>query len=349
MTAGMALSTLVFRYAQTVSLTPPSVAPPPYTGSVTEAQKLYISARTATSELLFKLAFTTLAALIGVEASESTRIRLSQRSVFAAAGLLFTSLFAAFLFQIGISHCMEASLDDMFGPILAYPILLQFWFLFAAAAIVAAALFRKPRRAAMAAAMFVVLATPVAAAPAYRDCVRTWAESQSIPLPAKASVDAEKLIKRLAAVQELEVAPADRCAVASTILDAVRYTALRDGKPAAGQEAGTALASMLHDARKAAESPNLSPGELVQQLLSIAEIWTVASGILDIDAAKTLFVTITDRSGGRPTQWHAYTRCRLRLPPGKYNVRAAEGTRIVFDKDVQLDRDARVPLRVGTP
>jgi hypothetical protein len=348
MLLGMIVATLVFRHAQTLALAHPAPrSTQPYTGHVTDAQQLYIEARTATSELLFKLAFAALTALIGIEASEGARARFPQRGLFAAAGLLFTSIYAAFLFQNGVGLCMEASLDDMFGPILAYPIVLQFWSLFAAAAIVATALFQKPGRiAAIITTLMAIAPRPALAAPLYRDCVTSWAAARSITLPREAAQDAEQLIGRVVARQELKVAAKDRCAVATTLLDDVRYMALRERKPAVGTAAGAALAPMLHEARVAAESPNLSPGELVERLLSIAEVWSVASGILDIDADKPLFVIVTDRLSRPQKQFYEYTRCVLRLRPGKYNVRVAQGTRIIFDNDIELAADARVPLVV---
>jgi len=347
MLAGIIASTLLFRIAQNVSLAPPHKTIRPYDGAATDAQKLYLAARTSTSDLLFKIAFAALAALIGLQLSEKRRAYFSERGIFAAAGLLLASAYAAFLFQIGVSRCMDASLDDMFGPILSYPILCQFWFLFAGVVIVAAALFRRPRRATLAAAFVAVLACRAASAdPAYKDCARSWAEIHSTALPTAATDDAARLVEHLVARQELHVAKSDRCAVAATMLDAVRYTALRDGSPETGVAAGKALAAILRAAREAAEAPNLSPGELVDRLMSIAEIWSVASGIFDIVSPKTLFVTVTDLAGSGE-QWLGYTRLLLRLPPGRYRIRAADGTKVVYEADVALARNARVPVDAG--
>jgi hypothetical protein len=347
MLGGILLSTILFRLAQTTSFQPAGTKARPYTGIMTDAQKLYIGARSATSELLFKISFATLAALIGLQLSNA-QSRVSQRGIFTAAGLLFTSLYAAFLFQVGVSRSMEASLDEMFGAILGYPIMLQFWFLFAALVIIAAALFRNPRHGAAIMAFVALLgAAPLQAeTPASRQCVVDWAKSHDIQLPSAAAKDAARVIEILAAKRGLKVTTGNRCAVVTTMLDTVRYTALRDGKPETGAEAGAALAKMLRDARKTAEAPNFSPGELLRQLLSIAEIWTVDSGIFDIDAKDTLFVTVISRSNPKRPQWLGYTRWLLRLPPGSYNVRIADGTRIVFDRTIDLAADARVPIDI---
>lgn len=347
MLAGIAVSTMLFRRAQSISLQPAGSSARPYTGTMTDAQKLYIGARSATSELLFKIAFATLAALIGLELSNA-QSRLSQRGIFTAAGLLFTSLYGAFLFQVGVSWSMEASLDEMFGPVLGYPILLQFWFLFAALVIIAAALFRNPRHRAVVMAFVALLgAAPLQAkTTTSRQCVADWATTHDIGLPPAAVGDAARVVEILAAKRGLKVTGDNRCAVVTTMLDTVRYTALRDGKPETGAEAGAALAKILRDARKTAEAPNFSPGELLRQLLSIAEVWTVDSGIFDIDAKETLFVTVISRSDPKRPQWLGYTRWLLRLPAGSYNIRIADGTRIVFDRTIDLVTDARVPVNV---
>jgi len=347
MLSGILLSTLLFRLAQTTSFQPPGMSARPYTGTMTDAQKLYIGARSATSELLFKIAFATLAALIGLQMSNA-QSRFSQRGIFAAAGLLFTSLYAAFLFQVGVSRSMEASLDEMFGAVLGYPIMLQFWFLFAALVLIAASLFRGPRHHAAVIAFAALLgAVPLQAeTTASRQCVSGWAKSHDIELSPAATADAARVVEILAAKQKLKVTAGNRCAVVTTMLDAVRYTALRDGKPETGTAAGDALAKMLRDARKTAEAPNFSPGELLRQLLSIAQIWTVDSGVFDIDAKETLFVTVISRSDPKRPQWLGYTRWLLRLPPGSYNIRLADGTRIVFDRTIDLAADARVPIDI---
>ena len=350
MLAGILAATLLFRYADRATLSVPGEpVARPYSGSVTDAQKLYIAARTATSELLFKIAFATFGALIAFQLSDARRARFSERGVFAAAGLLLTSLYASFLFQIGVSHCMEASLDDMFGPILNIPILCQFWFLFIAVVVVAAALFRGPHRSAIGATIVAVLICQGAyAGTTSRRCVRDWASSRSVELSETATNDAAALVDRMMMREKLAVLESDQCAVSATMLDAVRYRVISEGKPLTGTEGGAALAEVFHSARRAAESPNLSPGELIDSLVAIAEFWSIPAGVIDIDAKKTLFVTVTDRSPqSHGSQWLRYTRCILRLPPGLYEVRVAEGTHIVFDKEVDLAPDGRVPIDAG--
>ena len=347
MLSGIIVSTLLFRTAQNASLTSFHRTLRPYDGVATDAQKLYLAARTNTSDLLFKITFAVLAAVIGLQLSETKRAYFSERGIFSAAGLLLASVYAAFLFQIGVSRCMEASLDDVFGPVLNYPILCQFWFLFAGVVIVAAALFRRPRRATLTAVFVAVLACRAASAEtAYKTCVGSWAQGHSIVLPATATDDAARLVKHLVVRQTLQPSDSNRCAVTATMLDEVRYIALRDGSPETGVAAGKALATVLRAARERAEAPNLSPGELVDQLMSIAEIWKVASGMFDIVSGKTLFVTVTDLTGSGE-QWLGYTRLRLRLRPGRYRIRAADGTKVLYEADVALARNALVPIDAG--
>src|ERR1051325_6460396 len=353
MLAGLVVTTVLFRSADRETLSPPGQSHRVYTGQATDAQKLYIAARTAASELLFKVAFAAFGGLAALQLSEKSRALVSERGVFAAAGLLLTSLYASFLFQMGVSRCMEASLDDIFGAVLTVPILCQFWFLFVAIVIVAVSLFRGTRRATAAAALVIALvacrgayATPATTAA----CITSWASPRRVQLPAGARRDGVARVTGMAARQQLAVAAADRCIFAETMLDAVRYTAIEDGNPVSGAEGGEALAKIIRDARRAAESPNLAPGGLMASLSSIAQIWEHTAGVIDIDAKKPLFVLVTDRRpASRGQQWAAYTRCVLRLEPGRYAVRVAEGTRVVYDAEVEVVRGGRVPIDAGPP
>ncbi|MBV8516076.1 MAG: hypothetical protein JO197_01620 [Acidobacteria bacterium] len=351
MLVGMSIATLLYRCADAGLLTKPGAVARSYTGNATDVQKLYLESRNSTSELLFKIAFTAFGALVAFVLSGARRAASVERGIFSAAGLLLSAMYAAFLYQIGASRCMEASLDDMFGPILNYPILCQFWFLFVAVMVIAVALFRGPRRAAVAAAIIITLVVPrVASAQTSVGCVRDWAKSRSVELPSSAQADAIALVNRMAARQRVEVPKGDRCELAETLLDTVRYSTIHDGQPASGAAGGAALAAVLHTARVSAESPNLSPGALMTDLVSVAEFWKTPSGIIDIDARKPLFITITDRGPrSRGTQWLRYTRCVLRLPPGHYGIRAADGTRIVYSAEIDLARDARIPIDVPKP
>jgi hypothetical protein len=230
MLLGVTIATLLFRQADRSTLAPPGLNVHPYTGAVTDAQKLYIESRNATSELLFKAAFTTFGALVAFVVSGARGAVSAERGIFAGAGLLLSSMYAAFLYQIGVSRCMEASLNDMFGPILNVPILCQFWFLFVAVMLVAVALFQGSRRPAMTAAILALLVGRAAhAEPTPLRCVHEWAQSRSVELPAPAERDAVALVDRLAAREELTVTEKDRCTVTATMLDAVRFSTLHEG------------------------------------------------------------------------------------------------------------------------
>ena len=349
MIGGVAFATIVFKAAQReMARDAQKRVARPYTGAASDAQKLFLESRSGTSQRLFEIAFAAAAALLALQFSEKQRPQFSGHGVFGAFGLLVASIYSALLFQIGVSRCLEASLDDMFGPILTYPVLCQFWFLLAAVVLTAASLFRRPRGR-LAVAMLVSLLSFSAGAagiPSYSQCVTTWASSRSLILPDKGVVDAAKLVERLRARQKLTVNAQERCALTATILDAVRYAAISQGQPSTGKEGGEAMAILLRAARQAAEEPTLSPGELIGVLASIAEIWSVPSGIVDIDAPRTLFVTVVDRAAPAKNQWRAYTRCVLRLPPGTYAVRAALGSRIVYRGDIKVVDRARIPLDI---
>jgi pimeloyl-ACP methyl ester carboxylesterase len=379
--AGLTLVTVLFRKAQTDAMfrktrsagaapadatkgrSPAMSAPSGVSGAqstVTDAQKLYLESNTGASELLFNLAFASLSALLALQYSEKRPVRLSAFGVFAASGLLLTSIYAAMLFRFGVSHCLEANLSDIFSTVLSYPILCQFWFLFSAIAVIAASLLRPSRYGMLALVLAAaavsgpsVAAAPtiapcVAAGPTLGPCVEAWATSRGLQLTTKAISDADTVIRRVADKEKVRLEDTNRCAFSESVLDAIRSIALRDGHEAKGGAGGTAVAALLIDARASLEASTVSAGELVDRLLSIAEIWTVASGVLEIHAERILSVTVT-AAGKTREQWNGYTpRWLLRLPPGSYDLIASDdgGTR-VYRGRVTVKDGERIGVGVG--
>lgn len=356
--AAIIVATILFRAAQhrAMNASADNTPGPAALGALTDTQKLYLESRLGTSQLLFNIAFAIIGGLLALHFSEKTRPPLSTHAVFSAAGLLLASIYSAFLFQIGVSHCLEGSPNDLFSAVLNYPIVAQFWFLFAAVILIAISLMRRiPSRAGLIAVAIVWLSMPssayanAAAKPDYAGCVRKWASERQLEIGDKAVKDGAALIKFVVGHDQITVADARTgCTLASTLLDQVRFQALEDEDVSTPAKASAAVERVLHDGRVATQTTNVSFGELVDELISIAEVWRVAAGIVDFDDGRRgqLFVTVMSRERP-PKQRKGRTPWIVRLPPGKYDVTASEGAQQVYTGVLEIkdgDRMA-VPLR----
>jgi hypothetical protein len=353
----MTLATMLFRVAQerTMEATDQRAQA---AGTLTEAQKLYLESRLGTSELLFNIAFAIIGSLLALRFSEKTRAELNTHAAFVACALLLASIYSAFLFQIGVSHCLEASPTDMFSSVLSYPIVAQFWFLFVAVILVALSLIRRIPRAGLVAIIGAMLfVTPGCAVASQATpqpepgCVREWAAARQLELPASAIADATALVTYLVVREEVEVTADDRCAVAGTLLDALRFEVLKNANLTTAAETNEAMAKMLRDALVATQTPNVSLGDLLDEMISIAEIWRVAAGVVEfIDETDggQLFVTVMSRDRP-PKQRNGRTRWIVRLPPGKYDVTASVGATRVYSAEVEVRDGQRKAVTLRGP
>lgn len=316
------LVTLLSRVPQASPAMPQSqaIAPP----EIQEIQKLYLESEAARSTLLFNLAFGTLGALLGLRFAEKTRVKLDGAATFGACGLLLTSIYSSFLFQSGMSRILEGTLDEMYGPLLRTPITCQFWSFFIAVILLSFTLFRPlPRKAALLIITGVLCAT---AAEAAAPCIQDWGRDHSLELPLAAITDAEIALERLRQKGELEPERTAGCDYAYTVLDQVRFVAISKDGEATGSAGAASVAKVLHNLAAATAKPTFAHGKLVDELLDLLEIWRERSGLLDLQSAlqQPLWVEIRDIS--KPKRfWQRYTRCLLRLPPGKYLVSALSG------------------------
>jgi hypothetical protein len=354
--SGCTLATVIFRHGQSLSMSAEGGDAAPSNVDVTDTQKTYIESRSAASERLFDLAFASLAALLGLRFSEKTRVRIDGHGPFAACGLLLVSIYSAFLFQVGVGHALEGPLNEIYGPALSYPIVLQFWSLFGAALILAVSLFRPAGRRMnplilAAGTVAMLFAPPVRAQsqPGLEACVRSWAASRDLELPGEAVQDATKLVEGVARKREIVLSLVDPCDWTGTLLDEIRFTAISDGGAARGDAAGRVLAPLFHSAVKALEDPTFASGDLLDRLLSIAQVWREPSAIVEVEAGtRSLFVTILDpRHPQRPRR--GYTRWTVRLPPGSYELRASERGKIVEKRTIALRDGERYFFSLEAP
>jgi hypothetical protein len=352
---GILGSTGLARYAQRSFDRPdPDAVAAPQKAEVDETQKLFIASRTGGSDLLFKIAFASLGALLGLRFSEKTSVLIGSHSHFAAASFLLCSIYNAFLYQESVAHVLEGPLLAMYGPELRYPVLCQFWFLFAAVVLLAASLFRPSRRAVAAVVVLVLSAgcSALAQDPAspLSACAGQWGQSRSVELDTTAARDLATLAERIARRREVDLvalSETDRCSFVASLADHVRFTAISDGAPSEKSGLGAAVKALLRQAVESTESPNFSAGEFLDRLLGLAQIWREPSAVLDIDSGtRTLFVSVTDPVRPQTSTWKGYTRFLLRIPPGTYQLSAAEDGILVTRRTITVKDGDRTPISI---
>ncbi len=349
----------------------------PQSAEISSTQERFLASRGAGSELLFKLAFASLGALLGLRFSDKAQLRIGSHAHFAAAGLLLGSIYNAFLYQESVAHVLEGPLEMLYGAELRYPVVCQFWFLFAAVTLLAVSLFRPSRK--IAGALLFALAvglTPAAgqrpavtepqpsaaATPsvaAGRDpavdlaqCGAEWMRSRGVAVSGSSAGDLGELAARLARRSEVNLTaltPVDRCAFVSALADGLRYAAINEGATADAAGQGRAVAGLLDRALSSTADPTFSPGELVHKLLAAAQIWREPAAVLDIDAGdRTLFISVNDPRE-RQLMWRGYTRLLLRIPPGTYQLSASEDGVIVSRRTLTVGDGDRIPISLGGP
>lgn len=340
------LATLLSRIPQSspASVSAQDVTPP----EIMEIQKLYLESEAARSTLLFNMAFGTLGALLGLRFSEKTRVKLDGATTFGACGLLLTSIYSSFLFQTAMSRILEGTLEEMYGPLLRMPITCQFWSFFLAVLLLSFTLFRPlPKKVTLLLLMGLLSATGAEAA---ASCIRDWGRERSLELPAAAIADAKIALQRLREKGELEAKRTTGCDYAYTVLDQVRFAAISEHGEATGKAGAVAVAKVLHNLAAATAQPTFSPGKLVDELLDLLEIWRGRSGLLDLRGSRPepLWIEVRDL-GDAKLFWQRYTRCLLRLPPGKYLVSASrDGQTVGSDLTVEIADGDRRSITLGT-
>jgi hypothetical protein len=347
---------MLFRSAQQklMSATNPSATVIP----LNETQKVYLETRRGTSELLFNISFAIIGGLLALHFGATQRSPLHGHATLSACALLLASIYSAFLFHVGLSYCLEASPNDLYSPITNYPIVAQFWFLFTAVTLLTMSLLRRMPQAALGIAVAAVLlmTTPTFAASAegdaYKQCARKWASERGLELSAKALQDAAA-VTAFVVKRDLLEPTEDRCTVTATLLDRVRFEAFDTESITTAAQVSAAIAKQLHDAATTTMTTNVSLGDLLDDLVSIGEIWRVKAGIVefvDEAAQQPLFVTVVSKTRP-PVQRKGRARWIVRLPPGKYDVEASSGADEIYNETVEVhDGDRKtVVLREKKP
>jgi hypothetical protein len=350
----MVLATVLFRSAQhrliNATGASPTVTP------LNETQKVYLETLLGTSELLFNISFAMIGGLLALHFGAKRRSPLHRHAILSACALLLASIYCAFLFHVGVSYCLEASPNDLYSPITNYPIVAQFWFLFASVLLLTMSLLRRMPQAGIGIAVAVCLlkSTPMFAAPAdataYAQCARKWASARSLDLSADAIQDAVAVTAFVVRRDALEPPAEDRCTVTATLLDRIRFEAWETESITTAAQASAAVAKQLHSAAAATGTTNVSLGDLVDDLVSIGEIWRVKAGIVEFvdDAAQqALFIIVVSKTRP-PVQRKGRARWIVRLPPGKYDVAASSDADQIFSDTIEVhDGDRKTVVLRG--
>lgn len=309
--------TVLFRLSQDGSL---GVAVSPE--KIDDRIKIFADMKVRLSERLFNLAFATLAGLVGlhVKAGDSAGRRSDGWLPVSAAALLSLSLYAAFLFQTGIGMALgPGPLTLIYGPLLDLPLTAQFW-LFVAGIILLLFWVLPPaaQRLFLVALLCAAPIRPTFAADSFTACVGPWQTSRGVTLSAAAETHAATVVARVAQRAAVDIPVESRCDYAASLLDEYRRVALKDALSDA--DALSKLEQRLATTFKATESANFAPGEFLNKLLALSQIWRVPSGLLTVDSKQdTVYIIVTRKQSS--SHWEAYSNWVIRLPTAHYRVR----------------------------
>lgn len=285
--------------------------------------KLFIDTQSKTSELLFKISFAVFAGVLGLYFSGTRAKHLTSRLVSGALGVLFLGLYSAFLFNVGMAQVLEEPAHDMYGPILRFPIMCQFWCLLLALLLLAATFFREHQsRRHMAIAFIVscILCHPALATerPAQElACLDAWQRSRHQTLSPETTTAALDLTGRLTALNKLKSGEGEACQYLDAVLDEVRYTALADAPAGASEEAS--LTAAVRSLDLSTRQPQFNWSDALQSLLRVGEIYRAEHAVLEIEAIPGSKIDVVEIHHAQ-LDWKRSAPCMLILSPGKYRV-----------------------------
>jgi hypothetical protein len=286
-----------------------------------------------TSDLVFNLAFGSLAALISLRFSSKTSARLAHPLPVAAAASLGLSLYSRFLFQWNVNDAViRGPLNLLQGPTTEVPLTAQFWtFMIAVLLLAWWALASRPFLAVLLAG--VALGTPAVARgqTPQGPCADQWSRSRGVALSARARDNVVQLALRLRSRAAL---PAEEgsCLYQFSVLDQLRSEGLAQGTADAALPAWTenTLESLLREAN----SPTIAPGELLSRLITASVVWRSPSGLVTVTSQIGSIAVMASHTSGSET-WRCRTECVVRVPPGLYRLQfLSNGVRVAPDAEV---------------
>jgi hypothetical protein len=329
-----------------------AVAPPPpdagTVGGLSDAQKLLVETQSSLSKWLLGLAYATLAGLFGFRIKSPDDERFRERFPLVACALLVISLYGGFLFQQATLLVLARGPSNLlFGDGILLTLQVQFWFLAFGLAVLTLWLFRSSGKGAKTAASLIVFLFTVypqaggAERPdSVRSCVEAWHDDRKVSLPLASAEEEAKLVEALAAREKVVLKRADLCAFTASILDELRFSIVQYGDDSTVAVKMTAAVSSL---RQDLNNPNFAPGDLVQKVLRLSQVWRVPSGLLDVVARNGRFEIFLSGTMVGVTNW---TR---RLTPGTYSLKFTRDglRRTEYDRQVSIEDGKLVRIEIG--
>jgi hypothetical protein len=316
---------------------------------LTDAEKLAVESKVNTSDMLFNLAFGTLAALVGLRFHERVGRRLTGVVPVVASGLLGLSLYSSFLLRSTLENAILLGPATMlYGSAPVVPLAAQFWcFVFAVLLLAGWVLSART----IVVLVFALTPWSAAATASGEDvspakCAGQWAAERGADLSGSATDAAVRVIRRVVERSGVRVPAGEECTYMRTQLDALRSVALAGDVPQAEWPAwaDTTLAEL----DRQTSTPGFSFGELLSKLLAASAPWGLpASGLLRVVSEPSPVQVMVSplTSAGRPAT--CFTVCEIRLSPGPYRlVFLRDAARFAPDRDVTITDGATRELKL---
>lgn len=304
-----------------------------------DADKKLIEVRDSTSKWLLGLAVGLLPGLVVKKSSADEPTVQDKVLPLLASALLLVSLYGFFLAQDSVAFVLSRGPQyHLYGWLSRFPILLQFWTLLAALVVLMAHWIRPSEKVSFPtlAILLAFVASPDDAHAASvtpgltKSCVQVWATSREVDLSSEEVGLASSVMARIA--RRADVSPSSVCDFTSAHLDQVRFEASRTATSATP----FSVADALREADKDLRSTAISPGTMLERVLSISELWRKPSGLMRIEGKPSgATVLLNSRGVG-------LTNLDLRLVPGKYLVEVLSGGTVVMRKADVLIEDGKL-------
>jgi hypothetical protein len=302
---------------------------------LSDADKKLIEVRDSTSKWLLGLAVGLLPGLVVKKSSTDEPTVQDKVLPLLAGALLLVSLYGFFLAQDSVAFVLSRGPQyHLYGWLSTFPILLQFWSLLAALVVLMAHWIRPSEKVSFPtlAVLLAFAANPHEAQAASvtpsstKPCVQAWAASREVDLSDQEVGLASSVVARIA--HRADVSPSSVCDFASVHLDQLRFEASKT----AASLTPLSVADALREADKDLRSTAISPGTLLERVLSVSELWHKPSGLMRIEGKPGgATVLLNSRVVG-------LTNLDLRLVPGKYLVEVLSGGAVVMRKaDVVIE------------
>ena len=320
--SGFVAVTIAYRSLQTSS--PPRDIPQI---ELNDAQKKLLDSRDNMSKWLLGLAYGALVGLLGMAFKQEEGARPMDAGLpLTASGLLILSLYGAFLFQDSMVFTLsKGPVDFIYGSLMDFPLVLQFWTLIGALILLAVWMFRPSKKYTVTLGIFLALGLVRTAQAQVSGCVPSWEKDRGVTLTESSQTTAVDVLRKLAKRAKLK---SPSCDYALSLLDELHWAAYVVKQ----DDSGEAMSAYLKTIDVELTKPGLSTGEIVTKLTALSEVWRTASGLLVVESQLKGMPVLLNGSEAGMTPW------QRRLAPGTYSIEVIRGGRTVYsDRGVKIE------------